>query len=223
MTSSFVATRREVLPLVPLRDMVVFPHMMAPFIVGRESSVRALEQALSTAHKRIFLVAQKDPKIDEPLRPDVYDVGVVAGRRVICIEDGPTLTHGSMSYGAAVVGARAAGAAEIVDPSPYAVGSLAYTYAKYPNAAGILPAMGYGEAQVRDLEATIEATIAATGADAVVSGTPIDLGRILSVSKPLVRARYELREHTAGGLEAAVREALSRPLTVRSQKATAAR
>ncbi|MGH9362814.1 MAG: LON peptidase substrate-binding domain-containing protein, partial [Thermoanaerobaculia bacterium] len=77
-TSSFVATRREILPLVPLRDMVVFPHMMAPFIVGRESSVRALEQSLSTAHKRIFLVAQKDPKVDEPLRQDIYDVGVVA-------------------------------------------------------------------------------------------------------------------------------------------------
>ncbi len=137
---------------------------------------------------------------------------------VIVVEDGPTLTHGSMSYGAAVVGARAAGAAEIVDPSPVCRRvHRRTTYAKYPNARGVLPAMGYGEAQVRDLEATIEATIAATGADAVVSGTPIDLGRILSVSKPLVRARYELREHTPGGLEAAVREVLSRPLTVGSQ------
>ncbi len=78
MSSSFVAKTRETLPLVPLRDMVVFPHMMAPFIVGRESSVRALEQTLATPDKRIFLVAQKDPKIDEPLRADVYDMGVVA-------------------------------------------------------------------------------------------------------------------------------------------------
>jgi ATP-dependent Lon protease len=78
MASSYVKTQRELLPLVPLRDMVVFPHMMAPFIVGRESSVRALEQALGTAQKRIFLVAQKDPKVDEPLRDDIYEVGVVA-------------------------------------------------------------------------------------------------------------------------------------------------
>ncbi len=78
MSSSFIAKTRETLPLVPLRDMVVFPHMMAPFIVGRESSVRALEQTLATPDKRIFLVAQKDPKIDEPLRADVYDMGVVA-------------------------------------------------------------------------------------------------------------------------------------------------
>ncbi len=78
MSSSFVRKTRETLPLVPLRDMVVFPHMMAPFIVGRESSVRALEQTLATPDKRIFLVAQRDPKIDEPLRADVYDMGVVA-------------------------------------------------------------------------------------------------------------------------------------------------
>ncbi len=78
MNSTFVRTQRETLPLVPLRDMVVFPHMMAPFIVGRESSVRSLEATLSTSQKRIFLVAQKDPRVDEPLRNDVYDIGVVA-------------------------------------------------------------------------------------------------------------------------------------------------
>jgi ATP-dependent Lon protease len=78
MAASFIDKKREILPLVPLRDMVVFPHMMAPFIVGRESSVRALEQSLGTAQKRIFLVAQKDPKIDEPLRDDVFDLGVIA-------------------------------------------------------------------------------------------------------------------------------------------------
>ncbi|MEM9292688.1 MAG: endopeptidase La [Acidobacteriota bacterium] len=78
MGSTFIKTDRETLPLVPLRDMVVFPHMMAPFIVGRESSVRALEQTLSTSDKRIFLVAQKDPKVDEPGRGDIYEIGVVA-------------------------------------------------------------------------------------------------------------------------------------------------
>ncbi len=78
MNPTFVKTRRETLPLVPLRDMVVFPHMMAPFIVGRESSVKALEQTLQTSQKRIFLVAQKDPKVDEPLRTDIFDIGVIA-------------------------------------------------------------------------------------------------------------------------------------------------
>ncbi len=78
MAASFIDKKREILPLVPLRDMVVFPHMMAPFIVGRESSVHALEQSLGTAQKRIFLVAQKDPKIDEPLRDDVFELGVIA-------------------------------------------------------------------------------------------------------------------------------------------------
>jgi len=143
-------------------------------------------------------------RADSPVT--VEDVAAVAGRRVVVVEDGPTLTHGSMTWGAGVVGARAAGAADIVDPSPYAVGSLAATYAQYPNARGVLPAMGYGGAQVADLAATIEAT----PCDVVVSGTPIDLGRVLTVSKPVVRARYELRERDPGRLEAAVRKALER-------------
>jgi predicted GTPase len=106
-----------------------------------------------------------------------------------------------MSWGAGVVGARAAGAEAIVDPSPYAVGSLAATYDQYPNARGVLPAMGYGAQQVADLAATIEAT----PCDTVVSATPIDLTRVLEVSKPIVRARYDLREQQPGGLEEAVR------------------
>ncbi|EWT00403.1 GTPase [Intrasporangium oryzae NRRL B-24470] len=141
-------------------------------------------------------------RADSPVT--VEDESVVRGRRVIVIEDGPTLTHGSMSFGAGVVGARASGVAEIVDPSPFAVGSIAATYERYPNARGILPAMGYGDEQVRDLEATIAAAVDAGACDAIVSGTPIDITRVLSVSVPLVRARYELRERTPGGLEAAV-------------------
>ncbi len=137
----------------------------------------------------------------------VADPSLVAGRRVVVVEDGPTLTHGSMSFGAGVVGARQAGAAEIVDPSPHAVGSIAETYARHPNARGVLPAMGYGDRQVRELEATIEAV----DCDAVVAGTPIDLTRVLSVSRPLTRARYDLRERTPGQLEAAVRRVLDRP------------
>lgn len=130
----------------------------------------------------------------------VEDPSIVKGRDVVVIEDGPTLTHGGMSFGAGVVGARAAGAASIIDPAPYAVGSLADTYRKYPNASGILPAMGYGEAQIRDLEATIEAT----PCDAVVSGTPTDISRVLTTTKPLTRVRYALEELEPGRLEEAV-------------------
>lgn len=135
----------------------------------------------------------------------VEDPELVKGKKVVVIEDGPTLTHGSMSYGAGVVGAKAAGVGEIIDPTPYAVGTIADTYKKYPNAEGILPAMGYGEAQVKDLEATIEAT----PAEAVVSGTPIDITRILKVSKPMTRARYELKERELGKIEGHIKSLLS--------------
>jgi predicted GTPase len=145
-------------------------------------------------------------RADSPVTVD--DADAVRGRRVIVVEDGPTLTHGSMTYGAGVVGARAAGAAEIVEPGPYAVGSIAATYARYANARGVLPAMGYGADQVRDLAATIAAAAEAGACEAVVSGTPIDLTRVLSVPVPVVRARYELRETVAGALAELVREAL---------------
>ena len=114
----------------------------------------------------------------------------IQGRRVLVVEDGPTLTHGEMAYGAGFVAARRFGAAEIVDPRPFAVGSIAGTYKKYPKTGPILPAMGYGEAQMRDLEATINAS----DVDMVVIGTPIDLTRIIKVNKPFQRVRYELQE-----------------------------
>ena len=112
------------------------------------------------------------------------------------MEDGPTLTHGGMSFGAGLVAAKKAGAAEIVDPQPYAVGSIEATYRKYPNAAGILPAMGYGDKQVAELAETI----ARTPCDVVVVGTPIDLTRVVRLSKQAVRVHYELREVQPGRL-----------------------
>lgn len=125
----------------------------------------------------------------------------IKGKRALVVEDGPTLTHGGMSFGAGWLAAKRAGAAEIVDPQPYAVGSIRDTYEKYPNAAGILPAMGYSEEQIRELEATIDAT----PADVVVGGTPIDLRRVLHAEKPIVRVRYELEELEPGVLEEIVR------------------
>ncbi|MBM3318637.1 MAG: GTPase [Candidatus Eisenbacteria bacterium] len=114
----------------------------------------------------------------------------IRGRRVLVVEDGPTLTHGGMQYGAGMVAARRFGAGEIVDPRPYLVGELQQTFAAYPGIGALLPAMGYGEQQVRDLEATI----ARVPCDVVVIGTPIDLRRIVDIKQPSLRVRYELQE-----------------------------
>ncbi len=114
----------------------------------------------------------------------------IRGKRVLAIEDGPTLTHGEMTYGAAVIAAMKYGAAELVDARDYAVGTIVDTYRKYPHIRNYLPAMGYGRQQIKDLEATINNT----PCDLVVSGTPIDLNRVVKVNKPIVRVRYELDE-----------------------------
>ncbi len=116
--------------------------------------------------------------------------GEIEGRSVAVVEDGPTLTHGGMTYGAGVVAAKRFGASRIVDPAPYAVGSIADVLAKYPRLESLVPAMGYGDAQVHDLEATLEAI----PADVVLAATPIDLRRVLTISTPIVRVRYELEE-----------------------------
>ena len=118
------------------------------------------------------------------------DPGAVRGKRVLVIEDGPTLTHGEMKYGAGVVAAKKYGAATLIDPRPFAVGSIAETFRKYTHMGPLLPAMGYGSKQMLDLSATIEAS----GAEVVVIGTPIDLRRIVKFSIPAVRVRYELQE-----------------------------
>ena len=113
----------------------------------------------------------------------------IRGKRVLVIEDGPTLTHGEMQYGAGIVAARRFGAAEIIDPRPYAVGSIAETFRAYPHTGPLLPAMGYGEAQIHDLEETIRRT----PCDLVIAATPIDLLRVARISQPVQRVRYELQ------------------------------
>jgi predicted GTPase len=120
------------------------------------------------------------------------DIGAIQGKRVLVVEDGPTLTHGDMQFGAGVIAARQFGATEIVDPRPYAVGSIAKTYEKYPNTGALLPAMGYGVEQMRDLEATI----VRVPCDTVIIGTPIDLRRVINITKPSVRVQYSLEERT---------------------------
>lgn len=129
--------------------------------------------------------------IIETASPVILDDGPdLAGARVLVVEDGPTITHGGMAWGAGTVAAEEAGVTDIVDPRPVAVGSIADTYARYPDIGTVLPAMGYGPEQVRDLEATIRAT----ACDAVISGTPMDLGRLLDPGVPIRRATYELAD-----------------------------
>ncbi|MCQ3932867.1 MAG: GTPase [Chloroflexi bacterium] len=120
----------------------------------------------------------------------VENSDMIRGKRVLVVEDGPTLTHGEMKYGAGIVAAQKFGAGTIVDPRPYTVGSITETFEHYPKIGTLLPAMGYGDAQRDDLEETINRT----EADIVVVGTPIDLGRILEANKPMLRVRYELQE-----------------------------
>ena len=123
-----------------------------------------------------------------PLFVDGYQQ--IAGKRVLVIEDGPTLTHGEMPYGAGVVAASKYGAAQLVDPRPYAVGSIADTFVNYGHIGNLLPAMGYGDKQVKELEETINGV----DCDLVVAATPIDLRRVAKIDKPTVRVRYELQE-----------------------------
>ena len=114
---------------------------------------------------------------------------LIGGKRVLAVEDGPTLTHGNMPYGAAAIIAKNLGASEIVDPKPYAVGSIKEVYKKYSHLGSILPAVGYGGKQVADLKETIDRV----PCDVVIIGTPIDLRRVININKPTVRVKYELK------------------------------
>jgi len=132
----------------------------------------------------------------------VENYEAIKGKKVLVIEDGPTLTHGEMSYGAGYVAAEKYGAAEIVDPRPYAVGSIKETYEKYTQLEVILPAMGYSPKQLKELEETINAV----PADLVIVATPINLGKILKINKPYVRVKYELQEIGKPDLEDIIKE-----------------
>ena len=134
----------------------------------------------------------------------VSDPAAVKGKRVLVVEDGPTLTHGEMTYGAGHVAAQRFGAHQIVDPRPFAVGSIRDTFEKYDHLTEILPAMGYGDRQMAELEQTINAA----DCDLVLIGTPIDLGSLLKINKPALRVTYELDDEAAGALEDVVKSVL---------------
>jgi predicted GTPase len=126
---------------------------------------------------------------DSPLTVD-GDAGQIEGKSVLCVEDGPTLTHGEMQYGAAVIAAQRNGARKIVDPRPWATGRIAETFRIYPGIGELLPAMGYGDEQIADLERTINEV----DCDLVLIGTPIDLSHLIKINKPSLRIRYRLEE-----------------------------
>ena len=163
-------------------------------------SVQRLRAHVRTANPAALIVEAASPvTADHP--------EIITGRRVLVVEDGPTLTHGGMRFGAGTVMARKFGAHEIVDPRPFAVGSIADTYRAYPAIGSLLPAMGYNAEQVRELERTI----AQVPCDVVVVGTPIDLTRLVKIGQPVVRVRYELQEIGRPDLTDALTGFLARP------------
>jgi len=145
--------------------------------------------------------------------PLMQDGPSLRGKRVLVVEDGPTLTHGGMSFGAGTVAAQQAGVAERIDPRPYAVGTIAETFRKYPQIGRVLPAMGYSDNQLHELEATINAV----DCDVVVTGTPMDLGRLIKSRHPLRHVTYELQEIGEPTLQQVLE-----PLVRSARKATAA-
>lgn len=150
---------------------------------AQPQDVETVRQNIRAVNPAAVIIEAASPLMVD--RPEL-----IASRRVLVVEDGPTLTHGEMTYGAGTIAARKMGARELLDPRPYAVGSIKTTFAKYPHLANLLPAMGYSPIQIRELEETINAS----PAEAVVVGTPIDLARLLHLGVPTVRVRYELQE-----------------------------
>jgi predicted GTPase len=175
-------------------------------LIAKEGSARPEDIA---AVKRS--AAEVNPKariIDADLRISVDNPGAIAGKRVLVVEDGPTLTHGGMKYGAGVLAARAHGAAAVVDPRGAAVGEIAATFREYPDIGPLLPAMGYGKHQMQDLAATI----AAVECDLVLIATPIDLRRVVQIDRPTLRVRYELQEIAGPTIEELMKDFVARCL-----------
>ena len=162
---------------------------MADVVVINKIDTASLAD-IETVRANIAAVNRGALVVDAASPIGIDDATLIRGKRVLVVEDGPTLTHGGMKIGAGVVAARKFGAAEIIDPRPYLVGSLRDTFATYPGIGSVLPAMGYGPDQIADLEATINAA----DCDVVIIGTPIDLGRLLDIDKPHTRVYYDLQE-----------------------------
>ena len=194
-------------PHRPGHETTYYPGMtnllLADVIVINKEETANLE-GIETVRKNIEKWNPGAIVIDASSPIFVDDPEKIKGKRVLVVEDGPTLTHGEMSYGAGYVAAKKFGASEIIDPRPFAVGSIVETYKKYTHIGSILPAMGYGEKQIKELEETINGS----DAELVIIGTPIDLGRVTKLNKPYVRVRYELQEIGKPDLEDVLSEFL---------------
>ncbi len=180
-------------PHRPGHEITYFPgatnlYLADVIVINKVES--ATRENIDIVRKNIRSVNPKATVIEAASPISVEDEKIIRGKRVLVVEDGPTLTHGEMSYGAGVIAAKKYGASEIVDPRPWVVNSIAETFAKYPNIGTLLPAMGYGGKQIKDLETTINRV----ECDAVIIGTPIDLRRVIKINKPSVRVKYELDE-----------------------------
>ena len=157
---------------------------------AEKSNVDSLRKTIQEQNPRAVIIEANSPiSVEKP--------EAIKGKRVLVIEDGPTLTHGEMKYGAGTIAAQQFGAAEVIDPRPFVTGTIAETFKEYPFIGTLLPAMGYGEKQMKDLEEVINKT----DCDLVVVGTPIDLGKLLTINKPHVRVRYRLDEIGSPNLE----------------------
>src|SRR5690606_35922875 len=154
-------------------------------------------EAIQTVENNIKFASPNSAIIKAESKITVDQPETIKGKRVLIVEDGPTLTHGEMKLGAGTIAAERLGAKEIVDPRPYAVGTLKDTFNKYSHIGNVLPAMGYGERQLRDLEETINAT----DCDAVIIGTPMDLSRVISINRPCTRVHYDLEEISTPNLK----------------------
>jgi len=162
----------------------------------------AAPQDVDTVRRNIRSANPKAKIVETACRVIVSDPGSIKGRRVLVVEDGPTLTHGEMPYGAGVVAARQCGAAELIDPRPFAVGSIRSTFEKYAHLTSLLPAMGYSTMQMHELEETINRI----PCDVVLVATPIDLGHLVKLNKPSLRVTYEIEEKTQPGLKQMIAE-----------------
>jgi predicted GTPase len=163
---------------IRLADVVVINKID----VAELEDVEEVRRNIRTYNPQAIIIEAASPlSTDNP--------ALIAGKRVLAVEDGPTLTHGEMAFGAGVVAAEKFGASELVDPRPFLKGTLVEVFEKYPDIGRLLPAMGYGEQQIKDLEATINSC----DCDTVIIGTPIDLRRIINIKKPTTRVTYELQ------------------------------
>jgi predicted GTPase len=196
-------------PLRPGHEVQYYPgeanlRMADVVVINKVDS--ATSDNLQTVRRNVRSVRPEARIVEAASEIAVEDEGLIRGKRVVAVEDGPTVTHGGMKEGVGAIAARRFGAKELVDPKPYAVGSIKRTYEKYPHLGKVLPAMGYGEKQTRELKETIQAI----DCDSLVLGTPIDLRRIMDIPKPAVRVRYEIKETTKPTLEEILRTMLVR-------------